>query len=158
MYSPLHFSRRIYIPLCFYLYKIQAYCPIGQINLHSTMFLLIQIRLFPTAVIWHLHSTMFLLIPIAMNVISNTTGIYIPLCFYLYDSTICTDPANDQIYIPLCFYLYDNTFEAKRRKVADLHSTMFLLIQKPPVAIYGGDTNLHSTMFLLIRQCRCKKS
>ena len=56
-------------------------------SLHSTMLLLIRTHhQFFCPVILTLHSTMLLLILIKKNVILLLKKLYIPLCFYLYDS------------------------------------------------------------------------
>ena len=118
----------IYIPLCFYLYQAAVQGHIPEWHLHSTMFLLILSAHPDVAVsVMHLHSTMFLLIlleacrPLFMKLI------YIPLCFYLYETAYSTSQKDlhlhstmfllihrqamqqwivPSIYIPLCFYLY----------------------------------------------------
>ena len=97
----------IYIPLCFYLYNVNKFhrykvykftfhyvstytgkkriIASQELNLHSTMFLLILLlfQMFEEYLLY-LHSTMFLLI-LSLHP-SNVCFmlIYIPLCFYLY--------------------------------------------------------------------------
>ena len=99
---------RIYIPLCFYLYRSRSLRRISfphsftfhyvstytsdndsdrrtYRHLHSTMFLLILIRKHMNdGWIPDLHSTMFLLILEAKAPMRKSSRIYIPLCFYLY--------------------------------------------------------------------------
>ena len=137
------------------------------------MFLLIPgIRFWSSYSDLNLHSTMFLLILVCAHICFFIVKIYIPLCFYLYEAQV---PQNTPyrphlhstmfllirffwiiqvclwgvltfhyvstytlrkthsrwlflIYIPLCFYLYEET-QITQSWVLDLHSTMFLLIR-----------------------------
>ena len=50
--------------------------------------------------------------------------------FLLIHLTLYPNMEDEFIYIPLCFYLYSPSAAANREKLPDLHSTMFLLIQK----------------------------
>ena len=142
----------IYIPLCFYLYVfLQALNMSICLDLHSTMFLLIQIpgRQGRTA-IHHLHSTMFLLIPfkrlpsqpgiphlhstmfllIRISTAGDDEQLFLFTFHYVSTYTVSSalDTLLDFIYIPLCFYLYENTFSRVNAHHHHLHSTMFLLI------------------------------
>ena len=76
----------IYIPLCFYLYGNKGDAVARrEINLHSTMLLLIRPDdVWPLPADVHLHSTMLLLIQISVIDVNFNDFIYIPLCFYLY--------------------------------------------------------------------------
>ena len=105
-------------------------------------------------------------------------SIYIPLCFYLYESVVQIVRLTDTIYIPLCFYLYRYAFRRSPsaisaftfhyastytnlcrhvdRYLIDLHSTMLLLIQDDRFIRLCTVVNLHSTMLLLIRCLRSR--
>ena len=143
----------IYIPLCFYLYVfLQALNMSICLDLHSTMFLLIQIpgRQGRTA-IHHLHSTMFLLIPfkrlpsqpgiphlhstmfllIRISTAGDDEQLFL-FTFHYVSTYTCKSLWNTpdcKIYIPLCVYLYCQ-FSVRYLVRLHLHSTMFLLIRK----------------------------
>ena len=138
MYVWCYIMDVIYIPLCFYLYLVSGLITNApQLNLHSTMFLLIPDWFLPTKsteriyiplcfylyALWadlrrrllHLHSTMFLLIRVWLYSLSAY-----PSFTFHYVSTytvVAGKWIKDKvgIYIPLCFYLYfhgysDDTF------------------------------------------------
>ena len=99
-------SVRIYIPLCLYLYfcvlnnpqdlykftfhYVYIYIPdvasyiLPIAHLHSTMFIFISIRVSPQQYPSDLHSTMFIFILLWMVGLIFPRLIYIPLCLYLY--------------------------------------------------------------------------
>ena len=75
----------IYIPLCFYLYDLQA--------IDMALDSIFTFHYVSTYTLSRISSAFFNLI-------------YIPLCFYLYDRVAAVQNMSDLIYIPLCFYLY----------------------------------------------------
>ena len=141
---------RIYIPLCFYLYNLRwSVLWTDMIFTFHYVSTYTQLNSLMLSLVRNLHSTMFLLIrknPIYMII---DIIIYIPLCFYLYEtaehrqrpdtnlhSTMFLlirrqnswGKAEYSIYIPLCFYLYRLLDTMRMYGAVDLHSTMFLLI------------------------------
>ena len=100
-------------------------------DLHSTMFLLIHVRMKPLLIFFnYLHSTMFLLIHRGGSVMITYTQ-------YLHSTM---------------FLLIRSGIRRKRRRFLNLHSTMFLLIPGKYGCSITFHLHLHSTMFLLIRR------
>ena len=121
---------KIYIPLCFYLYRTQLFY-----SDHPPAFTFHYVSTYTRRSVggcvsdFNLHSTMFLLIRELFGDVQRIPrSIYIPLCFYLYpDETawlkgrmkftfhyvstytyaITSRTSASRIYIPLCFYLYE---------------------------------------------------
>ena len=121
-------------------------------QLHSTMLLLIPVReTIKACQIMYLHSTMLLLIP-------GLTDVSLNIKVHLHSTMLLLILGSDVwmkipsgIYIPLCFYLYAWGYTSYAGKKGHLHSTMLLLI---PKFIYWHTvdiSDLHSTMLLLIR-------
>ena len=97
----------IYIPLCFYLYLMLYSLQQPALNLHSTMFLLIQYTLLSQM---------------------SRNCIYIPLCFYLYRNRAFIQ-ACSEIYLHSTMFLLIRIFWNRWKLCCwHLHSTMFLLI------------------------------
>ena len=161
----------IYIPLCLYLYtypKFFRLC-LYRFTFHYASTYTNHFCLAPLCPVY-LHSTMPLLIRSRSRSRGTEKLIYIPLCLYLYISTIqdgnivtlftfhyastYTDIRYDNegkyhIYIPLCLYLY----------IAPAGSTFIPLIftfhyastyTRDQLLYFRSDQNLHSTMPLLI--------
>ena len=123
----------------------------------------------------NLHSTMLLLILQNDSANPSDYKIYIPLCFYLYLSIYC-DSNSDLVYLhSTMLLLILSPAVAAPLSPADLHSTMLLLIRSrgirkrssiniyiplcfylyPPGDMYDRlDLHLHSTMLLLIQVVR----
>ena len=123
--------RRIYIPLCFYLYDIK--------------------REFRYTREQHLHSTMFLLIPILCPFrYIPVRYIYIPLCFYLYIILQGRDhPAKSHLHSTMfLLILFTDDFYIPRFTGFTFHYVSTYTVwtgRNNPLALH-----LHSTMFLLI--------
>ena len=141
----------IYIPLCFYLYdNDRAFKNAAELIYIPLCFYLYILLSSSQCPVFH---------------------IYIPLCFYLYYTPEDVYNAVKEIYIPLCFYLYKFSQGGNSPILADLHSTMFLLIRRAGTSLTSCSIftfhyvstytpsalseasyplHLHSTMFLLI--------
>ena len=108
----INIRHHIYIPLCFYLYKISAGRPPPgppfTFHYASTYTDIASLYL---DVNRHLHSTMLLLIPIPVYGHTATNFLFT----FHYASTYTIYPVVyslrlNRIYIPLCFYLYCEEF------------------------------------------------
>ena len=142
-------------------------------HLHSTMVLLIQIRLrsgfslHPAFTfhygstytkldkirrygIVHLHSTMVLLILQFLAKSQNLLLIYIPLWFYLYWFCRCKFCDCKSIYIPLWFYLYTE-YVKKCLHYLQIYIPLWFYLYSCHSFHDSLPIYLHSTMVLLIR-------
>ena len=170
-------DRKIYIPLCFYLYLYTAFLLYFRyaVIYIPLCFYLYQQEESAEWVVIHLHSTMFLLIRGADSVPVPEDRIYIPLCFYLYrDSgrtggkqsgftfhyvstytcwTVISVASLKNLHSTMFLLIRDLLLYSTNHS-SHLHSTMFLLIRFLPPAAVIALSNLHSTMFLLIRHHR----
>ena len=120
---------RIYIPLCFYLYTAGSHrYTLPRSNLHSTMFLLIHIRL---------------------DLILFLIQIYIPLCFYLYPiSSLAT---RRRIHLHSTMFLLIRSCGWRDGKVSSF-TFHYVSTYTLPISLTSlSKIYLHSTMFLLIR-------
>ena len=139
-----HFSRstfnHIYIPICFYYFTISPserynsdmhlhsnmfllfritnsiYATYNH-NLHSNMFLLFQLLVEQGYTDFeNLHSNMFLLFLTSNLIKSLLDFIYIPICFYYFESVRKIQRHSFIIYIPICFYYFEQKgYKSKRR-------------------------------------------
>ena len=121
----------IYIPLCFYLYSIHLNAGRGD-----------------DTFTFHYASTYTIKAAIKSGQIIEFT--------FHYASTYTKAPLQEYpdreiIYIPLCFYLYQSPAARISWSGDNLHSTMLLLILRLYFDICFSDMYLHSTMLLLIR-------
>ena len=98
----------------------------------------------------YLHSTMFLLIPVRLLPQKQLSRIYIPQMFLLIQYRRQDWPQTNQNLHSTMFLLIPRTRIPHSRRSDYLHSTMFLLILMQPENILILWLNLHSTMFLLI--------
>ena len=121
-----------------------------EINLHSTMFLLIPCQISSACpVSSHLHSTMFLLIPYLVGLQSTVKPHLHSTMFLLIPCRGITGSGKYSIYIPLCFYLYRQPVPHKSWP----HTFTFHYVSTYTIAIsyrIQFALYLHSTMFLLI--------
>ena len=127
----------IYIPLCFYLYRISQKSSMNLTTIYIPLcFYLYNFPEMDTQLIKHLHSTMFLLIRLHRK------------------SVKCSD-------IQFTFH-YVSTYTPEESVLSphskNLHSTMFLLILSRSLFDNTLFQYLHSTMFLLIRRRETEQS
>ena len=75
--------------------------------------------------------------------------IYIPICFYYFICSERLDCCRCCIYIPICFYYFVSAITNVQNWGQHLHSNMFLLFQIEAKSRKTDPFNLHSNMFLL---------
>ena len=164
----------IYIPLCLYLYEIDAYPASAGKDLHSTMFIFIYQTADYESLLLQIYIPLCLyLYPGRRFHGERYSKIYIPLCLYLYGNSFRDLFGHSEIYIPLCLYLYFTPPPLSENKnnvkftfhyvyiyisrpfpssacFSDLHSTMFIFIFSRSCGFLLLFHHLHSTMFIFI--------